>query len=272
MKTNAAPAIKAKHPVIKSSFLDREVQLTVLLPHSGEQKPYPVLWLNDGQDIPSVKLPEIISALYSADAIQQHYVVGIHADENRLQEYGTSYSADFKNRGARAGLFGEFVVNELMPYIRSEFSISRARSKNVFAGWSMGALSALDIVWNNPDLFSRVGVFSGSLWWRSRAYHRGYRDDKHRIIHQMIRHSEKREGLKFWFECGTRDETADRNKNGLIDSIDDTIDLIRELKLKGYTDNDIELVLVKDGEHNQETWSSILPWFLQWAFGINKNP
>ena len=28
--------------------------------------------------------------------------------------------------------------------------------------------------------------------------------------------------MKFFFECGTEDETEDRNGNGIIDSIDDT--------------------------------------------------
>ena len=34
-------------------------------------------------------------------------------------------------------------------------------------------------------------------------------------------------GLKFFFQCGNMDETMDRNKNGIIDSIDDTLDLIQ---------------------------------------------
>jgi len=40
-------------------------------------------------------------------------------------------------------------------------------------------------------------------------------------------------GLKFFFECGTADETEDRNGNGIIDSIDDTKDLISALINKG---------------------------------------
>ena len=36
-----------------------------------------------------------------------------------------------------------------------------------FCGFSLGGLSALDIVWNHPTEFTKVGVFSGSLWWRT---------------------------------------------------------------------------------------------------------
>ncbi|MEZ5014503.1 MAG: alpha/beta hydrolase-fold protein [Chitinophagales bacterium] len=251
---------------IPSSFLYRDVELTILLPPDYKQKPYPVLWLNDGQDIPSVRLQDHLQNLYLTEGFREIAVVGVHANEERLQEYGSSYAADYKDRGKKAGLYGEFLVNELMPYIRSAYSVSRGRTKNVIAGWSMGGLSAIDIAWNYPEQFGKVGVFSGSFWWRSKMYGRGYKDDKHRIIHQLIRNSEKREGLKFWFECGTKDEAADRNKNGLIDSIDDTLDLVRELKAKGYSDKDIEFVIIKGGAHDQDTWSAIMPHFLRWAF------
>ncbi|MFI5171019.1 MAG: alpha/beta hydrolase [Chitinophagales bacterium] len=253
---------------LRSSFLNRDVALTIIFPPAYHQKPYPVLWLNDGQDIPSMHLEEILNELYAKDIIKHVLVVGIHANYDRLQEYGSISAADFKNRGSKANLYSEFLINELMPFVRDHYSISRDRNKNVIAGWSMGGLSAIDIAWNSSEYFGKVGVFSGSLWWRLKAYNRGYKDDRHRIIHQMIRNTEKREGLKFWFECGTNDEIADRNKNGLIDSIDDTIDFIQELKDKGYDDKeDIQFILVKGGEHNQQTWSEIMPYFLTWAFG-----
>jgi enterochelin esterase-like enzyme len=145
--------------------------------------------------------------------------------------------------------------------------MSKDAAKNVIAGFSLGGLSALDIAWNYTDHFSRVGVFSGSLWWRSRSMNRGYKDDRDRIIHQVIKTGAKREGLRFWLEAGTADETGDRNRNGVIDSIDDTIDLIRELKEKGYDhEDDIQFLLVKGGEHNQNTWGEVMPHFLKWAF------
>ena len=74
--------------------------------------------------------------------------------------------------------------------------------------------------------------------------------------------------LKFWFQTGTLDEKADRNKNGIIDSIDDTIDLIRELEAKGYKrPDDIRYMEVVGGRHDTATWAAAMPHFLSWAFG-----
>lgn len=268
MKVTAVNRIQVQQLALKSSFLNRDVTITVILPPDYSNKPYPVLWFNDGQDLAPMMVPQLLDQAITLGVIPPVVAIGVHANDDRLQEYGSSAAADFKQRGAKAGLYAAFFIDELIPFIRKSFSVSRDKRKNVLAGWSMGGLSALDIVWNNPNLFAKVGVFSGSLWWRLRAYNRGYKDDKHRIVHQMIRNGEKREGLKFWFEAGTDDEKADRNKNGLIDAIDDTIDLINELKEKGYNDaSDIQFILVKDGQHNLQTWSEMMPFFLQWAFG-----
>ena len=267
MKAATDHSIRVQELYIRSSFLNREVQITVILPPGYRNKPYPVLWLNDGQDVRPMNIPGILQEGYARDAFPHMVIAGIHANEERLQEYGSSAMPDFKQRGAKAGYYMAFVVEELLPFVRATYSISRDKRKNVIAGWSMGGLSALDIAWHHAETFSKVGVFSGSLWWRMKAYNRGYKDDKHRIVHHMIRNTEKRPTLKFWFEAGTHDERADRNKNGLIDSIDDTLDLISELKKKGYSDTtDIRFTIVKEGEHNLQTWAEIMPFFLKWAF------
>jgi enterochelin esterase-like enzyme len=84
-------------------------------------------------------------------------------------------------------------------------------------------------------------------------------------MHVLVRNKEANEGQKFWFECGTDDEKDDRNGNGIIDSIDDTQDLIKELEAKGYQQGkDISYYEIKDGQHNQKTWSEAMPVFLKW--------
>jgi hypothetical protein len=63
------------------------------------------------------------------------------------------------------------------------------------------------------------------------------------------------------------DEKADRNNNGIIDSIDDTISLIDELTAKGYSrEKDIVYLELADGRHDVPTWGRAFPAFLQFAF------
>ena len=89
-------------------------------------------------------------------------------------------------------------------------------------------------------------------------------------MHQQVRRGRFKPGLKFWFQAGLKDEHCDRNKNGVIDSIDDILDLIVELTKKGYRPfQDIQYLELKDGEHNLKTWGEAMPTFLKWAFGKN---
>ena len=84
---------------------------------------------------------------------------------------------------------------------------------------------------------------------------------------QILPFISKKPDLKFWFQTGTDDERSDRNKNGVIDSIDDTLDLIAELTKKGYRPfYDVHYLEMKDGKHNTGTWAEAMPHFLKWAF------
>ncbi|MBD2755352.1 alpha/beta hydrolase [Spirosoma validum] len=254
--------------------LKRTVHLDIVFPPAYDEypqkrtggEPLPVLYLNDGQDLPRLRMTDVLDSLYQKKAIRPFILVAIHAGD-RIQEYGTAAQADYMHRGSKAGLYTDFVLTELLPYIKKHYRVSGDPAKSVFAGFSLGGLSAFDLVFHHPDRFSRAGVFSGSFWWRSKSSEEGYRDETDRIMHDLVRKGVYTPSLKFWFETGTDDETSDRNNNGVIDSIDDTLDLISELVKKGYNrERDIRYVEVQGGQHNQQTWSQIMPDFLKWAF------
>lgn len=251
--------------------LNRSVRLDVLLPPHYDQttSEYPVLYLNDGQDLPRLRMPEVLDSLYNQGVIRPFVLVAIHTNADRIQEYGTAAQPDYMKRGSKAGLYTDFVLTELLPYIHKHYRVQTGPADAVFAGFSLGGLSAFDIVFHHPERFSRAGVFSGSFWWRSKKFNSAYDDETDRIMHSLVRKGMYNANQKFWFQTGTLDETSDRNNNGVIDSIDDTLDLINELEKKGYRcDNQaIQYVEVVGGHHDQDTWSAVMPQFLTWAFG-----
>jgi enterochelin esterase-like enzyme len=190
--------------------------------------------------------------------------VGIHAGKNRLQEYGTAVRADYKGRGAKAFLYTHFIVQELLPYLSRIYNVPSFAGR-AFAGFSLGGLSAMDIVWNHPHLFDTAGVFSGSFWWRFKGYDQGYAEATDRIMHAQVASGHGGSASqRFFFECGTDDETADRNANGVIDVIDDTLDLISALRSRGVPSSHIRYLEVPGGRHDRETWGAALPEFLRW--------
>lgn len=253
-----------------SVHLQRDIRFEVFLPPSyGENThPLPLLLLNDGQDLPRMNFAQILKCTHFWKAAQPFVAVGIYAGD-RMQEYGTAHRSDYKNRGSLATQHTRFIIHELLPYLEAHYNVTKNASERALAGFSLGGLSAFDVAWNAPHCFGKVGVFSGALWWRSEAFDPND-PDADRIVHQMVADSPQKPKLQFWFQTGTLDETSDRNNNGIIDAIDDTLDLIIQLKLKGYTDQEIAYLEMEGGKHEPKTWGAAMPNFLKWAFEFGK--
>jgi len=253
---------------LSSAFLNRDVLVDCYYSEDYFTRDViSLLLVNDGQDLRTMQFEQILEKVYSEGAIEPVFCAGIHCAPDRKNEYGTANILDYKGRGAKAGLYTDFVMKELIPFIRKTYSIISFKEKS-FAGFSLGGLCAMDIVWNHPDQFFKAGIFSGSLWWRDKDQHDpDFDEDKDRIMHRQVREGNYYPWLKFFFETGTKDESADRNNNGVIDSIDDAQSLIAELHKKGYTDKDVEYLELKDGMHDVPTWAKAFPEFLKWGWG-----
>ena len=267
MQRSKQAGVPVKSITLNSAHLKRDVTVDLYFPPIGSDPPSTsLLIINDGQDLPKFHFDAMLAELYDGNEIEPVFCVGIHCSAERKLEYGTASLTDYKGRGAKARLHQRFVFEELIPYIRSNWQ--KDFKEKAYAGFSLGGLSAIDTVWHHPEEFSKVGVFSGSLWWRLKDIHHGYNEETDRIIHKLIREGDFKPGLRFYFTTGSLDEKMDRNNNGIIDSIDDTLGLIEELEKKGYTnENDIYYVNYEDGKHDVKTWGRAMPAFLKWGWG-----
>lgn len=267
MAAQKSLGIMVENMVLDSVFLDRDVKVDFYLPvNVTKPAEMSLLLINDGQDLPKMPFEEIVDELYNEDLIEPLLCVGIHCGPERKMEYGTANHLDYMNRGAKAQDYTKFIFSELLPFIRKTYRVPSFKEKS-FAGFSLGGLSALDIAWNHPQEFTKVGIFSGSLWWRSKGYDEGYDDDTDKIMHAQIRDGGYYPWMKFFLQCGNADESADRNNNGIIDSVDDTLDLIKELKTCGYAGDAIKYLELADGKHDVATWAKSFPDFLKWGWG-----
>jgi enterochelin esterase-like enzyme len=268
MKTAQLSGILVENVIIPSAYLDREVIVDIYLPKNiSDLGSINLLLLNDGQDLPKFHFNSMLESLHKLGEIEPLLCAGIHCGPERRMEYGTTLIEDYKGRGAKAKEHENFVLQELIPFIKSNYNLEEFKEK-AYAGFSLGGLSAIDTVWSHPEEFSKVGIFSGSLWWRSKALDAGYVEETDRIMHKKIREGEYVPGLKFYFTTGSLDEKMDRNKNGVIDSIDDTLGLIEELQKKGYElEKDIVYINYEQGRHDVHTWGKAMPDFLKWGWG-----
>lgn len=151
-------------PAVHSRLLENARDIVIYLPPGYRRDPerrYPVLYLNDCQERDELGLRETLARLYRRGEIRPLIAVAIPTNDDRLREYGTAVAPNAQGLGDRAVAYHGFVVEELRPLVEGRF---RTNGEAGFLGASLGGLSAFDLVWNRPDLFSTVGVFSGSFW------------------------------------------------------------------------------------------------------------
>jgi enterochelin esterase-like enzyme len=304
---SAAPA-EAEVTVVRlaltaTAFAPEVIKVSVYLPPGYDQqgvKPsrYPVLYANDGQDMPAVGLQATLGRLYAEHAIQPVIVVAIDMLADRASGYGLS---DRKAKrsvvgdsrigpiGRRAYAYSDWLATQLVAYIDAHYRTQASPHGRTILGWSLGGLNAFNLGWQYPDVFGRVAAFSPSFWLaadRSNAQ----AIESSRLAQAMVNEAKRRKDLRFWFSVGGREETNDRNGNGIIDAVEDIQDLIgghpapdgahiRGLRDLGYAVDldylhhpsrhaDVAFYLLPDGEHNQATWKRVLPVFLLWAYGV----
>lgn len=271
MTTTLLPVLHKKS-YINSKYLNRKVRVDVFLPQNYLNfSVLPTLFLNDGQDYEQLDLIRSLEENNQKHPNSPIAVISLWANEKRLNEYGTIGQPDYGNRGNLADNYAKFITEEVIPKYKKSYLQLIHSEQTYFAGFSLGGLSAFDLTWENPSIFSKTGVFSGSFWWRKKAYEDGYDEDHDRIMHEKIKATQQVDlNQKFWLECGTKDETSDRNNSGIIDSIEDTLDVIEELKAKGFKEPEhIKYYEIVDGEHNFETWKAAFPVFLSWLYEEN---
>ncbi|HEY6899920.1 MAG TPA: alpha/beta hydrolase-fold protein [Puia sp.] len=254
---------------IQSSSLKRQVQVDFYMPEAvAAPVEAHLLLFNDGQELCKMDFGSIMGGLLASRSIQPLVCIGIHAGQDRMNEYGTMGVSDFAGRGAKADSYVRFIMEELLPAIYAQCDGYIFKSVSI-AGFSLGALSAMDIGWKYSQTFSRLGLFSGSFWWRAKDKEDpAFNERRDRIMQRKVAEGNYQPGLRFFFECGTDDEAEDRNGNGIIDSIDDTMALMDELVKKGYDrERDIRYVEVPGGRHEVGTWARVMPEFLIWGWG-----
>jgi len=275
------------------AFAPERIHVTVYLPPDYAQSTnrYPVLYANDGQDMPAVGLQSTLAALYREHAIQPLIVVAIDMLHDRASGYGLS---DWRRGqsvvggsvigpiGLKAADYSSWVADTLVPYVDAHYRTRTEVRSRAVMGWSLGALNAFNLGWEYPQVFGTVGAMSPSFWL---AADRGDAAavQRSRLAQAMVDRGPKRVGLKWWFAAGTAEETNDRDRDGVIDVVDDLHDLVNGyrgdgvqlggLRQLGYRigggdrrDSDVSVFLLPGGHHQQASWAKMLPVFLRWSF------
>ncbi len=295
----AMPRVPVEVKLAAPSVSSKPMRVRLWLPpgyRPNSARRYPVLYVNDGQDMEAVGLQATLEDLYRHREIAPLIVVAIDMPADRMAGYGVSDRAKgvsvvaptkYGPVGANAQAYSQWLADTLVPHVDAHWHTRRDADSRWLLGWSLGAINAFSVGWQYPRTFGRIGAFSPSFWLSTDGASAAAVQDT-RIAHALVDVAPAPDGSKFFFAAGEAEEKGDRNGNGVIDVIDDVLDLMRGwrdaeghmhkgLEQFGYSIN-VEYATKPDastvvfyrlpaGEHNQKSWARMLPAFLLWVDG-----
>jgi len=146
-------------------------RITALLPwnyHQNEKR-YPVLYLQDGQNLFDDYAPfgswELLVRLRDIARGNGPEVIIIaidHAESERIKEFTpTRVTALGIGDGMK---YAKFLAETLKPYIDSHFRTRADLSSTGIGGSSMGGLVSIYAAMQHPEIYSKLMIFSPSLW------------------------------------------------------------------------------------------------------------
>ena len=152
---------------------------------------------------------------------------------------------------ANSRQFAEFVADEVLPWVREHYAVTRAPERIVLAGSSAGGLGAAYIAMKYPALFGNVLSQSGAFW---RGNEASTAPPYEWLTRQFA--SSPKLSINFVLEVGTK-ETAGALGGAAPSLLDANRHLRAVLMEKGYS---VRYVEVPEGDHSPETWATRLPF------------
>lgn len=244
--------------------------LRVLLPSEYEYaanraKRYPVLYLNDGQNLFDVEtsifsplewqVDEAAQTLIIQRKISPLIIVGIDnaGKAFRPNEY-LPYEDKFllppvpSPKGKR---YPEFVINEIMPFINKMYRTRTGPENTGLGGSSYGAVAALYTVMTRPRIFGRLLLESPSI----------YISDN-----QLIKDSAK---IKVWpqkvyLAIGTK-ETG--QEDGDREAVELAQEMEKSLRKAGLKEDRLLVIIDEEGIHREDAWARRIQKALRFLYG-----
>jgi predicted alpha/beta superfamily hydrolase len=253
----------------QSKYLKFTPPVIVYLPkdYAASGKKYPVLYAHDGQNLFDAKtsfagewqMDENLDILVKEGHIDGVIIVGIWNTANRIGDYTpTLINNEYvKNQGGNLTNYAKFIIEELKPFIDSNYRTLPDRKNTGLIGSSLGGLASFYLLGMYPEVFGKAAAISASFWW-----------DDERVIADMDKMKFPKD-VKIYLDGGFK-EGADESS-----MIKYMRDVYQKLKTK-FKLKDLDNIFYYEdlvGTHSEKDWAKRGKMPLLYLYGkIVKTP
>ncbi|MBK9737663.1 MAG: alpha/beta hydrolase [Saprospiraceae bacterium] len=254
--SNVASTASPQVQILSTDFfipqLNRNRKIWLYLPkdYATSEKKYPVLYMQDGQNIFDKKtsfsgewrVDESLDSMFVAGDYGC-IIVGIeNGGASRLNEYSPWYNTQYG--GGEGDEYISFIVETLKPYIDENYRTLKESDNTGIMGSSMGGLVSMYAGIAYPNVFGKVGAFSSSYWFSNQSY-------------EQISDTGVDDASYFYMIAGALEggkQVEDMNKMSSL------------IKTNGGDDKHVQVVAHSDGKHNEWYWAREFPKAYKWMF------
>jgi len=229
-------------------------RITALLPYDyyESDKHYPVLYLQDGQNLFDDYAPygnwgvDKKLAEMSKNGIGDIIVIAIdHGKDERMAEFTPNHSTG-KFRQKEGKQYIRFLADTLKPHIDKNFRTLPDVRNTGIGGSSMGGLISIYAGLVYPEVYSRLMIFSPSLWVMPNMYFGGI-------------HLAQSFNTRIYLYAGGKES------QNMVPNAQKFKDMVTQ---KGREDSQIDFHLALDpnGVHSEYHWGQEFPKAVEWLF------
>lgn len=247
-----------RHADFESRLLQNHRDVLVYLPpnYRRMRERYPVLYLNDGQNVFDAAtafggvewgVDETAQRLIRAKLLAPIIIVAVaNTGEHRVHEYAPTRGRIDKRKRSKGMLhhYGQFLIEELKPFIDRKYRTRAEAESTGLGGSSLGGLAALALGLWFPNVFTRLLVMSPSIWWHDCA------------IYGMVDQLSEKPPLKIWLDTGTREPGWER--------AGELRDRLVEVGWRLF--DDLEYFEAEGADHNERSWAARVDPALRFLF------
>ena len=264
-------------------FDGRDKSVVILLPpdYFTSQQAYPVFYLQGAEEFfiknridgESWFLDESLYPFFTDVAASNAIIVGLFSDPiHHWEEYGPwennhmylwvdPYEAN-RSAGGDADAYLDFMVDTLKPEIDQRYRTLQSRENTTIGGYEMGGLFSLYAGLMRPDVYSKVGALSPTIWFAERGG--TWLSNNHLL--NLINERSLPEGVSFAIEVDDARRTMEvdvrpvvnDNRGNRISFPQAYLEGIRAL-VEALLANGLPEKAINNGNFNLDAWAQNLP-------------
>jgi predicted alpha/beta superfamily hydrolase len=171
-------------------------------------------------------------------------IVGIYNTKARVREYTPTHVP--KLGGGRADRYAKFLIEEVKPFVESQYRTLSGPANTGIGGSSLGGLVSLYVGLKHADIFGKIAALSPSVWWNQM------------VIHRLVRGMNVNPRPRIWLDIGTREGPR------MVPVVERFRDVLLQ---KGWRlGQDLDYERVEGAQHNEAAWAQRVGPFLQFLY------